>query len=48
MEDRVFRIKTERSGASMPEPRTNHTVSNVEILGEAHGQMQVRFNWHTL
>lgn len=48
LEDRVFRIKTERSGASMPEPRTNHTVSNVEILGEADGQMQVRFNWHTL
>ncbi|MDY0960202.1 benzoate 1,2-dioxygenase small subunit [Sphingomonas sp. CFBP8993] len=48
LEDRVFRIKTERSGASMPEPRTNHTVSNVEILGEADRQMQVRFNWHTL
>ncbi|WP_375243533.1 benzoate 1,2-dioxygenase small subunit [Sphingomonas parapaucimobilis] len=48
LEDRVFRIKTERSGASMPEPRTNHTVSNVEILGETDGQMQVRFNWHTL
>lgn len=48
LEDRVFRIKTERSGASMPEPRTNHAVSNVEILGEADGQMQARFNWHTL
>ena len=48
LEDRVFRIKTERSGASMPEPRINHTVSNVEILGEADRQMQVRFNWHTL
>lgn len=48
LEDRVFRIKTERSGASMPEPRTNHAVSNVEILGETDGQMQARFNWHTL
>lgn len=48
LEDRVFRIKTERSGASMPEPRTNHAVSNVEILGETDEHMQVRFNWHTL
>jgi benzoate/toluate 1,2-dioxygenase beta subunit len=29
LEDRVFRIKTERSGASMPEPRTSHNVTNV-------------------
>ena len=48
LEDRVFRIKTERSGASMPEPRTNHAVSNVEILGENDGRLEVRFNWHTL
>lgn len=48
LEDRVFRIKTERSGASMPEPRTNHAVTNVEILGEADGTVEVRFNWHTL
>ena len=32
LEDRVFRIKTERSGASTPEPRTNHAVQNVEVL----------------
>jgi benzoate/toluate 1,2-dioxygenase beta subunit len=29
LEDRVFRIKTERSGASTPEPRTSHNVTNV-------------------
>ncbi len=34
LEDRVFRIKTERSGASMPEPRTSHNVTNVEVLAE--------------
>ena len=29
LEDRVFRIKTERSGAtSLPEPRTSHNISN--------------------
>jgi benzoate/toluate 1,2-dioxygenase beta subunit len=48
LEDRVFRIKTERSGASMPEPRTNHHIANVEILGEREGLLDVRFNWHTL
>jgi benzoate/toluate 1,2-dioxygenase beta subunit len=48
LEDRVFRIKTERSGASMPEPRTSHNVTNVELLGERHGMIDVRFNWHTL
>ena len=48
LEDRVFRIKTERSGASMPEPRTNHHVTNVEIVGKRDGVIEVRFNWHTL
>src|SRR5246500_5035234 len=33
LEDRVFRIGTERSSAtSLPEPRTSHNISNVEIL----------------
>jgi 3-phenylpropionate/cinnamic acid dioxygenase small subunit len=35
LEDRVYRIKTERSGASTPEPRTTHIISNVELLGRA-------------
>jgi len=48
LEDRVFRIKTERSGASTPEPRTNHHITNVEIVGERTGTVDVRFNWHTL
>jgi benzoate/toluate 1,2-dioxygenase subunit beta len=48
LEDRVFRIKTERSGASMPEPRTNHHISNVEIISERDGRVELRFNWHTL
>lgn len=30
--DRVFRIKTDRSSAtSLPEPRTQHHISNIEI-----------------
>ena len=38
LEDRVFRIRTERSSAtSLPEPRTSHNISNVEILEQAGG-----------
>jgi benzoate/toluate 1,2-dioxygenase beta subunit len=48
LEDRVFRIKTERSAASMPEPRTGHNVHNVEIVAVRGEQVDVRFNWHTL
>ncbi|KOX65731.1 benzene 1,2-dioxygenase [Pseudomonas psychrophila] len=48
LEDRVFRIKTERSSATMPDTRTSHNLSNIEIVEEADGLCQVRFNWHTL
>ena len=48
LEDRVFRIKTERSSASMPEPRTNHMLTNVEVLAERGQEVDVRYNFHTL
>lgn len=48
LEDRVFRIKTERSSASMPEPRTSHMVSNVEVLAEQGDSVELRYNFHTL
>ncbi len=48
LEDRVFRIKTERSGASLPEPRTAHNISNLEVLSQEGGRIELRFNWHTL
>lgn len=48
LEDRVFRIKTERSGASMPEPRTSHNVTNVEVLAERDNEVDVRYNFNTL
>lgn len=48
LEDRVFRIKTERSGASTPEPRTSHNVTNVELLATRPGEVDVRYNFHTL
>ncbi len=44
LEDRVFRIRTERSSAtSMPEPRTSHNISNVEILTQGAGICELRF-----
>lgn len=48
LEDRVYRIKTERSGASsMPEPRTTHMTSNLEILEQEGDTVKLRFNWQT-
>jgi benzoate/toluate 1,2-dioxygenase subunit beta len=49
LEDRVFRIRTERSSAtSLPEPRTSHNISNVEILFQGDCECRLRFNWITL
>lgn len=49
IEDRVFRIKTDRSSAtSLPEPRTNHNLSNIEVLRHEGAQIELRFNWLTL
>ena len=48
LEDRIFRIGTERSSAtSLPEPRTSHNISNVEILSQGGGECRLRFNWAT-
>ncbi|MGE8413907.1 MAG: benzoate 1,2-dioxygenase small subunit [Pseudomonas sp.] len=48
LEDRVFRIKTERSSASIPDTRTSHNLSNIELLEQGGGLCKLRFNWHTL
>lgn len=48
LEDRVFRIRTERSSATLPDTRTSHNLSNIELLGEDDGICRVRCNWHTL
>lgn len=48
LEDRVFRIRTERSSAtSLPEPRTGHNTTNVEILERRDGEVDIHFNWIT-
>jgi benzoate/toluate 1,2-dioxygenase beta subunit len=48
LEDRVFRIRTERSSATMPDTRTSHNVNNVEIVVQSATEAKVRFNWLTL
>ena len=48
LEDRVFRIKTERSSATMPDTRTSHNIANVEVEKLEGTRLTVRFNWHTL
>jgi benzoate/toluate 1,2-dioxygenase subunit beta len=48
LQDRVFRIRTERSSAtSLPEPRTSHNISNVEIVDQTGSLTRLRFNWVT-
>lgn len=48
LEDRVFRIKTERSSATMPDTRTCHNIANVEVVEHDGDKLTVRFNWNTL
>lgn len=48
LEDRVFRIRTDRSSAtSLPEPRTSHNITNVEIVDQTGDVTNVRCNWVT-
>jgi benzoate/toluate 1,2-dioxygenase beta subunit len=48
LEDRIFRIKTERSSATIPDTRTSHNIANVELEQVEGSRYTVRFNWHTL
>lgn len=47
LEDRVFRLRTGRSAASTPLPRTCHLVSNVRAATNADGTCTVKANWVT-
>lgn len=48
LEDRVFRIRTDRSAAtSLPEPRTEHNIGGVEFLERDGDRVEVRFSWTT-
>lgn len=48
LEDRVFRIRTERSSATIPDTRTSHHLANIEIVEQGNGICKLRFNWHTM
>lgn len=49
LEDRVFRIRTERSSAtSLPVPRTSHNINNVEIVEQTEAETKLRYTWFTL
>jgi benzoate/toluate 1,2-dioxygenase beta subunit len=47
LEDRVFRIETERSSATTPDTRYNRAINNVEILAQDDKSVDVTFNWTT-
>ncbi len=47
LEDRVFRLRTGRSSASTPLPRTCHMVSNIMVSPSADGTCAVKANWVT-
>lgn len=47
LEDRVFRLRTGKSAASTPMPRTMHQISNVLITELANSKVEVAANWST-
>ncbi|WP_109478864.1 anthranilate 1,2-dioxygenase small subunit [Paraburkholderia sp. C35] len=50
LEDRVFRLRTGKSAASTPLPRTMHQISNVKIAAcddATPGEIEVKANWTT-
>lgn len=47
LEDRVFRIRTGKSAACTPMPRTLHLVNNVQGEEQVDGSWNVKANWVT-
>lgn len=47
LEDRIFRIQTEKSSASSPAHRTGHHLSNIRVVEQDDTHCDVRFNWIT-
>lgn len=45
LEDRAFRLRTGRSAASTPMPRTCHMVSHVRVAPNADGTVAVKTRW---
>jgi len=47
LEDRVFRIRTGKSAACTPMPRTLHLINNVRIEELADSELEVKAKWVT-
>lgn len=47
LEDRVFRIRTDKSAACKPLPRTMHEITNVTAEQDEDGNYKVTNNWVT-
>ncbi|MBL1378818.1 anthranilate 1,2-dioxygenase small subunit [Zobellella iuensis] len=47
IEDRVFRIRTGKSAACTPMPRTLHLIDNLRYRQEEDGRFLVKVNWVT-
>jgi len=47
LEDRVFRIETERSSATIPDTRYNRAITNLEIVARKENTVEVWFYWTT-
>lgn len=47
IEDRVFRLRTGKSAASNPLPRTLHQISNVKVRELSDGKIEAQFGWQT-
>jgi 3-phenylpropionate/cinnamic acid dioxygenase small subunit len=45
LEDRVFRLRSGMSSASMPFPRTSHAVTNIRAAFDGGGSAAVKANW---
>ena len=47
LEDRIFRLRTERSLASTPLPRTCHMINIAKVSEDKNGAIVVHSNWTT-
>lgn len=45
LEERVSRVRSGKSAASTPMPRTQHAVTNIQVQVESDTAMAVRSNW---
>ena len=45
LEDRIYRIRSNRSPASMPLPRTTHILGNVRLMESSAGRLVLRSSW---